>query len=1071
MENTKLNTYNWPLNGRLITKLDGTLLPDAHFQVLENLRYNDGGIEGVKGMTKINASALAKLKVQNGFHFKKSSPVDEDHVFVQVTNPTDGTSAIYKSDNSTEVPSQDTYTLFKTLSEMTTTGTNKTVYFSEAPDQSMVMCDGYHNYIWSGDEYRAARVVNFDPAGTFFKDVTTVASNNLHDTGDTFLVSGVTDAVDAETVLLIHAGEADGTAGTDIIDSSATPHTLTAVADAQVDTAQYKFGTGSLKFDGTGDYITIPDHADWNFGTGDFTIDTHIRLVDDSVTNGLCGQYTDTDNYWLFYYNNNKKISFAARASGVQVAMYDTGVTSLAENTWHHIELDRSGTNVYIFINGVPQTLTVTTPIASNAMPDLGGVLYVGAHRWEATITGMYGWMDEFRISKGIARHTATFAPPSVAYGGTTTSSLYVASTRPLTGVKFYVDVANTTAATSAGYEWTGSAWSLLTTTDGTVTTGKTLAKTGTITFPTTVATSKVKAIHENMAYWYLFKFYNIDATTALYQVTVQAPVQDIVDIWDGVPRQMFSNLVYTTAYADKTTNTYNLDYDSTDETTYADISALQSTHYIYAGFAERMLGMKVYLGGIKTNTNAALTAISYWNGTAWTSVGEIDDGTLDDATSPGTKTFNKSGVITWNDPGIANEFPRTIGNSSEWYFYRIERNATFSANVYLDTIVGIPVQADVRPHRYPVLWQNRLFLLNDQSANKNTATGSSYGTNCVFNGTDAGTLVFGGSKEINCGKTLFTRYGGSLYENLIVCKNNETYLVDGTSFQGDANGSGAFVVYQVSGTRGCIAPLTMQCCDTGYEVAPGITKHILAWLSNSGVVMFDSNSIIEVSNDIGDRFFRDRTNSMSRTICDKSAGFYDTSKGEYHVLIPVGSTATYLNEEWAYDVIRKKWFQIKRGAKYLWCGFQVEDPYGNQYVYGGTGDGFIERLDYGTTFDGVGIAYKFRLPDSLMNASWDNRKEIRQIRLVGVCKTTTTQTVAISHYGDGSSTATTPSVIAVANNKTGRRFYKFARSVSFIANTHSLEFSITTTDEVGGFDPLFVSGTYRVLDHDVEAA
>jgi len=53
-----LKPFNFPLNGRLITKLDGTLLPDAHFQVLENLRYNDGGIEGVKGMTKINRQAL-----------------------------------------------------------------------------------------------------------------------------------------------------------------------------------------------------------------------------------------------------------------------------------------------------------------------------------------------------------------------------------------------------------------------------------------------------------------------------------------------------------------------------------------------------------------------------------------------------------------------------------------------------------------------------------------------------------------------------------------------------------------------------------------------------------------------------------------------------------------------------------------------------------------------------------------------------------------------------------------------------------------------------------------------------
>ncbi len=147
--------------------------------------------------------------------------------------------------------------------------------------------------------------------------------------------------------------------------------------------------------------------------------------------------------------------------------------------------------------------------------------------------------------------------------------------------------------------------------------------------------------------------------------------------------------------------------------------------------------------------------------------------------------------------PGQANEFPRTIGNSSEWYYYRIERDATFSADVYLDTITGIPVQTKIKPYRFPVMWQNRLFLLNDQAGNKNSAFGSSYGTNCVFNGTDAGTLTFGGSKEINCGATLFTRYGSNVYENLIVCKNNETYLVDGKSFTGDASGSGA--LYRLS--------------------------------------------------------------------------------------------------------------------------------------------------------------------------------------------------------------------------------------------------------------------------------
>ena len=57
-DDKQLKEFKWPLNGRLITKLDGSVLPDGHFQRLQNMSYNDGGIEGIAGMSKINTSAL-----------------------------------------------------------------------------------------------------------------------------------------------------------------------------------------------------------------------------------------------------------------------------------------------------------------------------------------------------------------------------------------------------------------------------------------------------------------------------------------------------------------------------------------------------------------------------------------------------------------------------------------------------------------------------------------------------------------------------------------------------------------------------------------------------------------------------------------------------------------------------------------------------------------------------------------------------------------------------------------------------------------------------------------------------
>ena len=1129
-----LKPFNYPLNGRLITKLDGTLLPDAHFQVLDNMRYNDGGIEPVVGMTKINASALAKLKVQNGFHFKKTYPSEENHVFVQVTNTADSTSAIYKSDNSTSIPAQDTFTLFKALDS------DNTVYFSDAPDQSMVFCDGYHNYVYSGSEYRCASFINFAPDDSFSYDFTKQANNNLTDTANVYALTSVAAGIDASTKALWHFNSA-------LTDSSGNSHTLTGVGTPTYSTGLYG---NAITLNGTTQYVYIAPHADFDMTGGTWTLDGKFRVHSTSAVNPILfwkqdvkkfsydtgtheptvGQtlygetsgavivvlHVDNSGGWAgagtgdIWYRitsgniaNGEHVHEAAGGTGqlvcnttsaetdggdnyIQLSVTATGaiefiiyeaystsnIVSLTSpagvvtaNAWNHIEIVESGNSWYMFggLSSGTSTLYASSTNSSRAE------YYYGNIQFGYNNTVYYdGDIEEVRFSDA-ARHTDVFTIPVAAYDASASTHIYIGSTRPISGVKCYINTANATAATITGYYWNGTGWVTVgTITDGTEDpAGTPLAVTGTISFSSTATIAKAQVINENFAYYYYFIFSGIDDTTELYQTTLVTPVQDIVDIWDGIPRQIYSCLLYKTSYADYTTNVYTLDYDSTDATTYMDLAAMESTHYLYFGFNERLTGMKVYLGETTVNANASIASVDYWNGSAWTSVGAIVDGT-----SVSGASFARTGTISWNAITSGSEFPLSVGNSSKWYYYRLHFSATLSTHVNVDYVSGIPVQASISPYRYPVLWQNRLWLLNDQSSNKNAALGSSYGTVCVFNGTDSGTLIFGGMKDVQCGKTLFTRYGGSLYENLIVCKNSETFLVDGTSFSGDSNGSGAFIVYQVSGTRGCIAPLTMQSCDTGYEVAPGVTKHILAWLSSSGVIMFDSNSMIEVSNDIGDRFFQGNTYSILTTMANQSAGFYDSTRGEYHLLIPAGSTATYLNEEWVYDVIRKKWFQIKRSTKYLWSGFSVEDAYGNQYVYGGTADGYLERLEYGATFDGVSIAYKFRLPDSLMNNSWDTRKEMRQIRLVGICKTTTTETITVNHYADGATTASTPATTAIANKKTGRRFYKFMRSVSFRGTTHSLEFTITTDDESGGgFHPLFVGGLFKVIDYDTEDA
>ena len=116
-----------------------------------------------------------------------------------------------------------------------------------------------------------------------------------------------------------------------------------------------------------------------------------------------------------------------------------------------------------------------------------------------------------------------------------TVCSAYVASIRPISGIKFYIGTANTAsiAAPTVKY-WNGTAWADCTTiVDGT----SDLSTTGTITFDSTVTTAKARMLYNNHAYWYLIQWTGLDAATTVYYVTLKAPPQAFVDIWDGIPK------------------------------------------------------------------------------------------------------------------------------------------------------------------------------------------------------------------------------------------------------------------------------------------------------------------------------------------------------------------------------------------------------------------------------------------------------------------------------------------------------------------------------------------------------
>ena len=188
--------------------------------------------------------------------------------------------------------------------------------------------------------------------------------------------------------------------------------TVTIYGNAQIDTAQSKFGGASGLFDGAGDYLTIPINSDWNFNE-DFTIDLWIRIASinggqvilDNISNQDWA-LASTGDYALAI-GGDSKPSFYVKNLGTAGA----NGTSLDTNTWYHIAVVRSGNTVTLYVNGTADgaTFTSSAPFGNTQILRIGGRLTYYGGDWD-------GWLDEIRISKDIARWTANFTPPTSAY-------------------------------------------------------------------------------------------------------------------------------------------------------------------------------------------------------------------------------------------------------------------------------------------------------------------------------------------------------------------------------------------------------------------------------------------------------------------------------------------------------------------------------------------------------------------------------------------------------------------------------------------------------------------------------
>lgn len=185
---------------------------------------------------------------------------------------------------------------------------------------------------------------------------------------------------------------------------SAAKNDLETVGNAQIDTTTKKFGTGSLEFDGTGDWLLLPDNPDLQLGTGNLTVEFWVYLAtgDAGSNRGLVSKGTASTG-WSVSLNTTQKVVFSYASSTI------TSSGAITLDAWNHIAVVREGTGTNqtkIYINGTNDgTGTVSTDFNQT------NVMYIGANR--AAGDPMKGFIDELRITKGVARYTANFTPPT----------------------------------------------------------------------------------------------------------------------------------------------------------------------------------------------------------------------------------------------------------------------------------------------------------------------------------------------------------------------------------------------------------------------------------------------------------------------------------------------------------------------------------------------------------------------------------------------------------------------------------------------------------------------------------
>ena len=211
--------------------------------------------------------------------------------------------------------------------------------------------------------------------------------------------------------LLMHFNGANGS--TTFTDNSPSPKTVTSNNGAAISTVQSKFGGASGLFDGTDDYLSIANNSSLNLSGGSYTIECWIRptgnyagyntIIAKRSAGGTAWQvYLTITTGYLSFFDGTQRVS---------------SVTPTA-NVWSHVAAVYNGTTINLYLNGVSVLSTAVGNTDYNSSIQIGeSVPSYGEY--------FNGYIDDLRVTKGVARYTSNFTPPSTQFPDNTGLTQY----------------------------------------------------------------------------------------------------------------------------------------------------------------------------------------------------------------------------------------------------------------------------------------------------------------------------------------------------------------------------------------------------------------------------------------------------------------------------------------------------------------------------------------------------------------------------------------------------------------------------------------------------------------------